>query len=153
MAEFYVSLSQSEMAEQMACMVNKHNNLRRKRTKHTMLKDQADYFIEVVRNKVIGFAGLAKQDTNLCEIKHVCVDPEFRKRGIASKLVKLAIANCPTDYVYMVISEENIPSLTMAKSLGFVMVKKQWGRGHHVIIVGRNKAHGSTSRKSEVCSS
>jgi len=152
MAEFYVSLSQDKMADQMACMINKYNNLRRKRTKHTMLKDQAEYFVEVVRDKVVGFAGLSRRDTNLCEIKHVCVDPEFRKKGIARKLVKLAIANCPTDYIYMTISEKNIPSLSMARSLNFVVIKKQQSINHQVIIVGRNKIHGYI-RKSQICSS
>jgi ribosomal protein S18 acetylase RimI-like enzyme len=141
MATFFVSLSTREMARQIALLVNMHNRLYKKHTENTILKDNADYFVEVIQSNVIGCAGLVKKDTDLCEIKHVCVHPEFRKRGIGKKLVTLAIANCPTNLIYMTIREDNVASLAMAKSLGFVQVRKHWNVDHFVITVGRRKNH------------
>lgn len=139
MAEFYVSLTQKEMACQIAMLVNAHNKLYKRHTEWSIFKDKADYFVEVVGNRIVGCAGLSQRDTNLSEIKHVCVDPEFRQRGMGKKLMNLAIANCKTDYIYMTIREDNIPSLKMAQSLNFVPVKKHWSIDHFVITVGRRK--------------
>lgn len=139
MAEFYVSLSQKEMAYQIAALINTHNKLYKRHTERSICRDNADYFVEIIEDRIIGCAGLSQRDTNLCEIKHVCVHPDFRRRGIGKKLVNLAIANCKTDYVYMTIREDNIPSLRMAQSLGFVPVKQHWNVDHHVITVGRRK--------------
>lgn len=146
MAEFYVSLSQREMAIQIATLVNVHNKLYKRHTERTIFKDKADYFVEIVIDQVVGCVGLSQRDTNLSEIKHVCVHPHFRQRGIGKKLVNLAIANCKTDYVYMTIREDNIPSLKMAQSLGFVPVKKHWNVDHFVVTVGRRKDYASASR-------
>ena len=139
MAEFYVSLTRSEMACQIATLINLHNQLYRRHTERSVLRNKTDYFVEIIGNKVIGCAGLSRRDTNLCEVKHVCVHSEFRKKGIGSKLVKLAIANCTTDYVYMTIRDDNTPSLKMAQSLGFVPVRQHWSVDHYVITVGRRK--------------
>lgn len=139
MADFYVSLSRQEMAKQIAMMINMHNKLYKIHSGYSVYKDKADYFVEVVGNSVVGCAGLSRRDTNLSEIKHVCVHPDYRKKGIGKKLVSLAIANAQTDYVYMTIRDDNVPSLRMAQSLGFVYVKKHWSKDHYVITVGRKK--------------
>jgi len=144
MANFFVSVTQRAMACQIASLINLHNKLYRRHTVNTISNDKADYFVEVVGDKVIGCAGLAQRDTNLCEVKHVCVHPDFRKKGIGKKLVELAIAHCDTDYVYMTIRDDNIPSLKMAQSLGFVPVKQHWSHDHYVITVGRRKNHVAT---------
>lgn len=141
MAEFYVSVSQGEMARQIASLINLHNKLYRRHTERSVWRDKANYFVEVIGSQVIGCVGLTQRDTNLCEVKHVCVHPGFRQKGIGSKLVELAVANCKTDYVYMTIRDDNIPSLKMAQSLGFVPVRQHWSVDHHVITVGRRKNH------------
>lgn len=146
MAEFYVSVTQGEMACQIATLINLHNKLYRKQTEHSVLRDKADYFVEIEGGKVIGCAGLSQRDTNLCEIKRVCVHPDFRKRRIGSKLVELAIANCKTDYVYMTIRDDNTASLKMAQSLGFVPVRQHWNVDHYVITVGRRKNNATEIR-------
>ncbi len=145
MAEFYVSVSQNEMAQQIAALLNTHNKLYKFHTVRTILKDKADYFVEVVHNKVVGCVGLSRRDTNLSEIKHVCVCTDFRQRGIARKLINLAAAHCAADYIYMTIRNDNIPSLKMAQSLGFVPVKNHWSIDHHVITVGRRTNYAAAN--------
>jgi ribosomal protein S18 acetylase RimI-like enzyme len=139
MASFYVSLSEREMARQIANMVNAHNKLYRMHSEHSIYGDKAKYFVEVSGNLVVGCAGVSRRDTNLSEVKHVCVHPNFRNKGIGKKLAALAVAHADTDYVYMTIRDDNTPSLRMAQSLGFVYVKKHWSRDHYVITVGRKK--------------
>ena len=107
------------------------------------MSGKTDYFVEFEGGKVVGCAGVLKRFPNMSEIRHVCVDTPYRSKGIASKLVNLAIANCGTELVYMTIRDDNVPSLKMASSLGFVFVKKHWSIDHFVITVGRRQDHGS----------
>lgn len=141
MANFYVSVSREEMAAQISVLINSYNKLYRRHSTWSVLHDNANYFVEVIANKVVGCAGTVKRYPTLSEIKHVCVAPEYRKKGMAKKLVELAIANCETEYVYMTIRNDNIPSLKMAESLGFVPVRKHWSVDHYVITVGRKRKH------------
>lgn len=139
MARFYVSVSKEEMAMQIAALINSHNKLYRKHSTWSVLHDNANYFVEVINSKVVGCAGTVKRYPTLSEVKHVCVAPEYRRKGIAKRLVELAIVNCETEYVYMTIRDDNIPSLKMAELLGFVPVRQHWNVDHYVITVGRKR--------------
>lgn len=145
MSEFYVSVPKKSMALQIATLLNNHNNLRRKHTTGTILNGTASYFVEVINDKVVGCAGLDRKYPTLSEIKHVCVAPTHRRQGVAKKLIDLAIANSGADYVYMSIRSDNIPSLMAAKSLGFVLVKRNPKRNYDIVIVGRKKHYGKTA--------
>ena len=83
--------------------------------------------------------GLIKEYPTLSKIYHICTHPEHRRLGLARKLVNLALDNCETEYAYMTIREDNIPSLNMASSMGFKFVNKAWSKSHdHIVIaVGR----------------
>ena len=76
---------------------------------------------------------------NLSKIKHVCVDPTYRRFGVAKRLIETALSNCPSEYVCMTIRDDNKGSLKMAERLGFVFVQKNWMKDHFVITVGRRK--------------
>jgi len=142
MAEFYVSVSRESMAQQIAALVNQHNKLYRRLSPYNLLRENAEYFVEVVGDKVVGCVGLSARFHNASEIKHVCVDPAFRRKGIGRKLVKLAMANCKTENVYMTIRDDNLPSLMLAKSLGFMPIRQHWSVDHFVITVGRKRNDG-----------
>jgi len=142
MAEFYVSVSRESMAQQIANLINRHNKLYKRLSPYNLLKENADYFVEVVENEVVGCVGLSKRFHNASEIKHVCVCPAFRKKGIGKKLIKLAIANCNTENVYMTIRDDNLSSLMLAKSLDFIPIRQHWSVDHFVITVGRKRNGG-----------
>lgn len=144
MADFYISISRDEIALQISTLINNHNKLCRKHTASSILRGGADYFVEVIGNKIIGCVGLFKKHITLSEIRHLCITPIHRRRGIAKNLITLAIANCDTENVYMVIRDDNIPSLITAKSLGFVPIKKDWRSDHYIITVGRKKNYAIT---------
>lgn len=137
MTEFFVSLSKEKMAHDIASMLNSFNKLYKVHTVQTILSDNTDYFVEVDGGKVVACVGLKKREPQLSELRHLCVVPSKRRLGLAGNLILLAMSNCSTDYVYMTIREDNIPSLKLAKSLGFVFVDKKWRLDHNVITVGR----------------
>jgi ribosomal protein S18 acetylase RimI-like enzyme len=136
MAEFFVTLSAEEMASQIADMLNKHNRLTVTHSGPSLIYAPGKYFAEVEGDRVVGCIAIVpeKDITRLC---HVCVLPEKRRSGIARKLMNIAIKNSPTPYIYGTIREENMASLNMVYSLGFVFVKKDWHQDHNVIMVGR----------------
>ena len=144
MAEFYVALSAVEMARQAADLLNKNNQLYTTHNAGTLQTSDAKYFTEIYGSKVVGCAALLKETSGLSKIFHICVDNAYRRKGIAKKLVCLAIDNCETDLIYMTIREDNIPSLTLAASLGFVFAEQKWSRDHWVYTVGRAKHAQST---------
>ena len=137
MAGFYVALSDRDMAEQVANMLNMYNKWATRFSAMSLLLTPANYFVEVDKSKVIGCASHIKDEPNLTKIQHICVLPEYRKKGIARKLANLAIDNCNTEYVYMTIREDNSPSLNLASSLGFVYVQKHRFRDHWTLTFGR----------------
>lgn len=139
MAEFYVALSAESMASQIAKMLNKYNRLYKSHTGWSISQEPIRYFVEVVGNRVIGCAGLMQEREDLSKILHVCVKPEYRKRGIAKKLIQVALDNCKTMLIYMTIREDNTASLRMAESMKFIPVNKYWSKDHNVVIMGRRK--------------
>lgn len=137
MAEFYVSLSNNEMAAQIAGLINTYNQLSKAHTIYSVLNSMAKYFVEVINDRVIGCTALIKEEENLSRNFHTCVSPEFRRRGVARKLKLLAIQNCDTNYIFSTVRENNTPSINMNLSLGYVFVNKIWARDHYVLTLGR----------------
>ena len=147
MAQFFMSLSNHELASQIASLINKYNNWLTAFSAHSLLLTPANYFVEVVGKEVVGCAAHIKEYDTLTKIQHICVLPMYRKKGIAKKLTELAITNADTEYVYMTVREDNIASLSLASSIGFVYVKKHWFRDHWTLTLGRRRDHvGSSSR-------
>ena len=138
MAEFYVSLSTDEMSMQIAELINTHNQLYKKHTRYSVQNSIAKYFVEVINDRVIGCTALIKEEINLSRNFHTCVRPEFRRKGIARKLKLLAIQNCDTGYIFSTVREDNIPSINMNLSLGYVFVNRIWYRDHYVLTLGRS---------------
>lgn len=139
MAEFYVSVSTESMAAQIADLVNRYNQWYTTYTPAAISIMPANYFVVLDIDRVIGCSANIKEYSTLSKIMHVCVVPEFRNKGIAKSLVELAIRNCDTDYVYMTIRNDNIPSLRMANSLGFRFIKQDWFKDHWTLTLGRTR--------------
>lgn len=145
MAEFYVSLSVNEMTRQIAAMINSYNRWYASFSAASIELSMARYFVEVEGDRVVGCASHTKEDDKLTKIQHVCVLPTHRNKGIARKLVTLAIDNCSTEYVFMTIREDNLPSIRMAESLEFRYVNKHWFRDHMTLTFGRRTDHGRSN--------
>ena len=143
MAEFYVSVSEQDMAVQIADMLNEHNKWATKFSAQSLLITPARYFVELENTTVVGCASHVAEYETLSKIQHICVLPTHRRRGIAARLTKLAIEYSETEFVYMTIREDNIASLNLALSLGFKYITKRWFRDHWTLTYGGRKNHGS----------
>lgn len=147
MAEFYVSLSNYDMAMQIADMINKYNLWYTMFSAQALLLSPSRYFVEIEGNKVVGCASHIQDYDTLTKIQHICVLPNYRQRGIARKLTELAIVNAETEYVYMTVREDNFASLRLAESLGFVYVEKHWFRDHWTLTLGRRRDYVGNNNK------
>ena len=150
MAEFYVSLSESEMAVQVAAMLNTYNRWATKFNASSLLLTPARYFVEIDAGRVVGCASSILHDPRITKIQHICVLPEYRGRGIAKKLTEMAIVHCGTDLVFMTIRQDNIASIALARSMGFVYVTKHWFRDHWTLTFGRRKQHDCNRSSQQV---
>ena len=135
MAEFYVTLSQQEIAKQVAKLLNIHNKLYRKHTPHSIMQSAADYFVEIVGDRVVGCTALLKEFPTMSKSYHTCVLPEYRRRGLGVKLLSTAVNNCTTPYAYGTIREDNIASLKLVSKLGWKYIRKDWNKDHFVITM------------------
>lgn len=139
MAEFYVSLSDQAMASQIADMLNRYNRWATRFNAMSLMMTAARYFVELEGSRVVGCASHLQDHTQMSKIQHICVLPQCRGRGIATKLSKMAIMHCDTELVYMTIREDNAASLALARTLGFVFVTKHWFRDHWTLTFGRRR--------------
>jgi GNAT superfamily N-acetyltransferase len=137
MSNFYVNLTKEEMAAQVAALLNGQNQLTTTYTPYFLMVARQDYFVEVYGSLVVGCAALEYENSTWSKIKHVSVRPEFQRRGIAKRILTTILGCCKSENVYMTIREDNKPSLAMANSLGFVVVKREWIQDHYLLAVGR----------------
>jgi len=135
MAEFYVTLSQQEIARQIANLLNKYNKLYIYHTDHSIINSAADYFVEIVGDKVVGCTALLKEYPTLSKSYHASVLPEYRRKGLGTKLLLTAMNNCSTPYIYGTIREDNVASLRLVDKLGWKSIRRDWERDHYVITV------------------
>jgi RimJ/RimL family protein N-acetyltransferase len=137
MANFYMTLSAEEIARQVAILLNDHNLLRKDHTAYTIMKGAGAYFVDVIGGRVIGCSAIHRENAEATRQFHLCVHPDFRRRGIARKLKLAAMGNVTTPYVYVTIREDNVASINLNTGLGFTLVKKDWVIDHHVLTFGR----------------
>jgi RimJ/RimL family protein N-acetyltransferase len=135
MAEFFITLSSFEMAQQIANLLNIQNKLYKHHTAHTVMSTATDYFVEVEGGAVIGCSGLVKEHPTLSKSYHTSVHPSYQGRGLGSKLLKTAMANCNTPYIYGTIREDNPASLRLVSKLGWKYIRKDWSHDHFVITM------------------
>ena len=77
--------------------------------------------------------GLIEVESSGVEIKKVYVLPEYRKRGIGKAIVRAEIEisrQIGENRIYTEVSEANLPSLAMIRSLGFREVCKSGSKYH-----------------------
>lgn len=135
MAEFYVTLSQQEIAKQVATLLNTYNRLYRSHTPYSIMQSAADYFVEIVEDKVVGCTALLREFPTMSKSYHTSVLPEYRRKGLGIKLLLTAINNCTTPYVYGTIREDNVASLGLVGKLGWKYIRKDWNRDHFIVTV------------------
>lgn len=142
MANFYTTLPAEEIARQVAELLNAHNRLRVRHTGHTIMASRGAYVVDIVGGQVIGCSAILRENEQLTRQFHLCVHPDWRRRGLARKLKLASLGNVGTPYVYVTIREDNIASINLNTSLGFVFIKKEKAGDHNVLTLGRMMTDG-----------
>ena len=119
MGEINVIFDLKSVANQIACLLNKCNELTVKHNVRTILNDSTKYIIEILAGQVVGACGFNPISTLITEIKHLVITPYSRKMGLGSRLVKQIIQRSDTPFFYATIRENNTQSLELFKKLGF----------------------------------
>lgn len=73
-----------------------------------------------------------------CEIKTICVLPEFRRQGIAGKLMKQLIQAQQKNSIFLEVEEANTPAISLYKKLGFTIFsnrKDYYGAGKNALLM------------------
>ena len=118
--KFNVVLSGIDIANQVAQLLNINNNLTLNHTQNSIVSNQTQYFIEIHGSIVSGCVGLIRE-AKMDKIVHLSVLPAFRKMGIGKKLLLNAIDNSYKNIIYMHIRHDNVGSLSLAQSVGFIV--------------------------------
>lgn len=139
MAEFYTTFTNNEIAKQIADMVNRYNRWYVSFSERNILNGSTRYFVETVHNRIVGCAGICKESPSTSKLLHICTLPEYRGMRIAKKLSECAIASTDTEYIYMTIREDNIPSIRLANALRFQYFRKHRFMDHFTLSFGRKR--------------
>ncbi|MCV6599822.1 MAG: ribosomal protein S18-alanine N-acetyltransferase [Alphaproteobacteria bacterium] len=95
-------------------------------------------FIACDENKPLGFIMVQKIEDE-AEIITVCVLPEYRKQGIAQKLIE----NITSNKVFLEVNIKNTPAINLYKKLGFKTerIRKKYYNNNDdaLIMVKENK--------------
>ena len=134
MANFYVSLPAGEIARQVADLLNNHNRLRTRHTAWSIMSSGGTYFTEIYGGKVVGCSAIIQETDVVSKQFHLCVDPAYRRRGIARKLKRLSLSHVTTPLVYVTIRQDNAASIALNMSEGFKFIKQNW----HVLIFAKD---------------
>ena len=149
MANFYTTLPAEEIARQVAELLNNHNILRKYHTANTIMSNRGAYFVDIVGGQVIGCSAVLRETREVTRQFHLCVHPNFRRQGLGRKLKLASLSHVSTPYVYVTIREDNIASINLNTSVGFVFVKKDWVGNHNVLTLGRTMLNDRPKATSE----
>ena len=113
------SLKDLSIEEQIAILLNTYSNLALHYTASKIRHGKVKYLCLRYNGYVVGTVGIQKVNYYLTEIKHLCVMPNFRGKGLAKKLIRMAVDAVPTSLAISTIRAENESSQAVLKSLGF----------------------------------
>lgn len=84
--------------------------------------DTRVYFVALDGEKVVGYAGAWNTGSDYSIIS-VAVTEDYRKNGIAVRLINRLVTDCKKKGIYSVsleVSEKNIPAINLYKKIGFI---------------------------------
>jgi ribosomal protein S18 acetylase RimI-like enzyme len=133
-----LTTSARDIAGQIAGLLNAGGQLVHFLTIDSILANPIEYIIEMDGEKVAGFMGLERFGS-VTEMKHLCVHPEYRRRGLGRKLLEKGIEASQTEYVYGAVRSDNHTNVRNNLRIGMKPIGKRKGRGCQIIIFARRK--------------
>lgn len=134
---FYFGLPHAEIAKQVAGLLNAYSKLALHRTGSDILQGRIDYVAELHGKMVIGACGLEKQSHTLSELKHLVVQPDWRRKGVGKYVARRALHICASPMIYATVRADNDSSLRLLESLNFQRSGQYPAEGHEVILLVR----------------
>ncbi len=129
--KFKLTLSDRSISGQIAQLLNENNQLINFHNADTIYNDRCEYFIELCGNKVIGCVGLLR-DRAMDKIMHLSVHQNYRRIGIAKRLLHTALTNSNNTLIYASVREENKASLNLFHNHGFEVIAYLPNEGYNV---------------------
>jgi len=139
MNKFRLTITSDSIAAQIASLLNAGGQLFYHFNKNTILQSDVQYLIELDKDKVTGVIGLQQKTARVTEIKHLCVHPDYRRKGLGKKLLEMAIKATSTEFLYGTVRESNHVNIRNNFRVGMKAIGKFRGRGCNVIIFARRK--------------
>ena len=137
MATFTIPVHTNDIAAQIAALLNAHNKLRIRYNEAKLMQESGHYFVYMHGDKVVGCTAIRQEGPDMTRQYHTCVHPDFRRQGIAAKLKDFALLNVPTEYVFVTIRSDNLPSIMLNLKYGFTLSKFDVYRDHYVYTLIR----------------
>lgn len=137
--KFCLTVSKKNIANQVAQLLNLGGQLGGTQRSSYVLSNNVTYYIEIEKEKVIGVIGLEKKSQLVSEIKHLCVHPIFRNKGIGKKLINKALEKAETPFVYEIIRENNYPNIHNSLKTGFKPIAVSQGINCKLILFARER--------------
>jgi len=143
MSKFHLTTSAINIAHQIALLLNSGGQLLAYMSADAILRNHIKYIIEMDSDIVIGVIGL-EVFGRVTEMKHLCVHPDYRRRGLGKKLLEKGIATATTEFIYGAVRSDNDTNLRNNIRVGMKPIGKKKGRGCYIIIFARRKhiSHG-----------
>jgi len=143
MSKFSLTIDAMGLARQIAALVTAGGQLHMKVTPHMVLNSGVKYLIELMGDSIVGVVGHELVRDNVSEIKHLCVHPSYRGRGLGKKLLSKAMVAAPTEYVFGLVRSNNEINIRNNLSVGMRPVGKKRACGsYHLIVFAKKKTLG-----------
>lgn len=139
MSKFLLTTTNRNIAAQIASLVNAGKQLYYTQTETSVINNNVRYVVELCGEQVIGVIGLEQMSSQMTEVKHLCVHPDYRCKGLGLKLLKKGIEYATTEFVYSHVRENNVASIKANIHAGFKPVAKYISRGRYIIIFARRR--------------
>jgi ribosomal protein S18 acetylase RimI-like enzyme len=127
-----------DIAGQIAGLINAGGQLAHVLVTDSILLNRVEYLIEMSGDTVVGVIGL-EQYGKATELKHLCVHPDYRRRGIGKKLLEKGVKASRTEFVFGMVRSDNHSNIRNNLRIGMKPIGKKRGRGCHIIIFARRK--------------
>lgn len=81
------------------------------------------YLVAKIDNKVVGYLSF-RSIFDECEIFQICVDENFQRQGIASKLFQKLLESENCEKIFLEVSEKNEKAVAFYKRQGFEIIRE-----------------------------
>lgn len=148
MSKFLLTSKNREIAAQIASLLNLGGQLLYGQTEWSILQNPLTYIVEMVNEQIAGVIGAEIKNQQVSELKHLCVHPDHRRKGLGFRLLNRGIEYATTTFVYGTVRSDNAASIRNALRGGLKPVAKHRGRGCEIIVFAsrRDNVHGLHTR-------